>query len=148
LSRQSAQTVVRLSAPSNPPHFTPQKHYYFYVSGTHFCQRLGKPQGLVRPEGLGKFKIYKQIGIRRNFLKHFMSIPRTLIFNFFTTRGYAFFSSGDKNYSVLFSWIDSLIYRNLINVTRAVFDKIFITFTATIFTFTRQRHTLLNLSGQ
>jgi hypothetical protein len=19
------------------PHFTPQKHYYFYVSGTHFC---------------------------------------------------------------------------------------------------------------
>jgi hypothetical protein len=39
-----------------PPHFTPQKHCYFYVSGTHFCQRLSKPQGLVRPEGLGKFK--------------------------------------------------------------------------------------------
>jgi hypothetical protein len=19
------------------PHFTPQKHYYFFVSGTHFC---------------------------------------------------------------------------------------------------------------
>jgi hypothetical protein len=23
--------------PTHPPHFTPQKHYYFYVSGTHFC---------------------------------------------------------------------------------------------------------------
>jgi hypothetical protein len=32
----------------HPPHFTPQKHYYFYVSGT--------PQGVVRLEGLGKFK--------------------------------------------------------------------------------------------
>jgi hypothetical protein len=30
--------------------------YYFYVSGTHFCYRLTKPQGLVWPEGLGKFK--------------------------------------------------------------------------------------------
>jgi hypothetical protein len=42
--------------PTHPPHFTHQKHYYFYVSGTHFCQKLSKPQGLVRPEGLGKFK--------------------------------------------------------------------------------------------
>jgi hypothetical protein len=41
---------------THPPHFTPQKHYYFEVSGTHFCYRLSKPQGLVRPEGLGKFK--------------------------------------------------------------------------------------------
>jgi hypothetical protein len=22
-------------SPTHPPHFTPQKHYYFYVSGTH-----------------------------------------------------------------------------------------------------------------
>jgi hypothetical protein len=22
---------------THPPHFTPQKHYYFYVSGCHFC---------------------------------------------------------------------------------------------------------------
>jgi hypothetical protein len=22
---------------THPPQFTPQKHYYFYVSGTHFC---------------------------------------------------------------------------------------------------------------
>jgi hypothetical protein len=32
--------------------FTPQKQY-FYASGTHFCQRLSEPQGLVRREGLG-----------------------------------------------------------------------------------------------
>jgi hypothetical protein len=24
--------------------------------GAHFCYRLSKPQGLVRPEGLGQFK--------------------------------------------------------------------------------------------
>jgi hypothetical protein len=23
--------------PTQPPHFSPQKHYYFYVSGTRFC---------------------------------------------------------------------------------------------------------------
>jgi hypothetical protein len=23
-------------SPTHPPHFPPQKHYYFYVSGTHF----------------------------------------------------------------------------------------------------------------
>jgi hypothetical protein len=28
--------------------------YYFSSSGAHFCYRLSKPQGLVRPEGLGK----------------------------------------------------------------------------------------------
>jgi hypothetical protein len=33
----------------------PQKHY-FSASGTHFCYRLSKPQGLVWPEGLGKLK--------------------------------------------------------------------------------------------
>jgi hypothetical protein len=43
-------------SPTHQPHFTPQKHYYFDVSGTHFCLRLSKPQDLVRPEGLGKFK--------------------------------------------------------------------------------------------
>jgi hypothetical protein len=41
---------------THPPHFTPQKYHYFYVSGTHFCWKLSKPQGLVRPEGLGKLK--------------------------------------------------------------------------------------------
>jgi hypothetical protein len=33
---------------------TPQKQ--FSASGTLFCYRLSKPQGLVRPQGLGKFK--------------------------------------------------------------------------------------------
>jgi hypothetical protein len=36
-------------------HSTPQKHY-FSVSGTHFCYRLSKPQGVVRLEGLCKLK--------------------------------------------------------------------------------------------
>jgi hypothetical protein len=36
------------------PRSTPQKH--FSASGTRFCYRLSKPQGLVRPEGLGKLK--------------------------------------------------------------------------------------------
>jgi hypothetical protein len=39
------------------PHSIPQKHY-FSASGTHFCYRLSEPQGLVRPEGLGKLKIF------------------------------------------------------------------------------------------
>jgi hypothetical protein len=42
----------KVVSPTHPLHLTPQKHY-FYVSGTHFCYRLSKPQGLVRPEGLG-----------------------------------------------------------------------------------------------
>jgi hypothetical protein len=37
------------------PGSAPQKHY-FSVSGTHFCQRLSKPQGLVRLEVLGKLR--------------------------------------------------------------------------------------------
>jgi hypothetical protein len=36
------------------PHFTPQKH--ISVCGTHFYWKLSEPQGLVRPEGLGKLK--------------------------------------------------------------------------------------------
>jgi hypothetical protein len=50
----------------HPPHFTIPKHYYeyFYVSGTHFRKRLSKPQGLVGPEGLGKFKKITSSGIK------------------------------------------------------------------------------------
>jgi hypothetical protein len=48
----------KVVSPTHRPHFTPQKHYSsFNVSGTHFCQRLSKPQGLVQLEGLGTFKI-------------------------------------------------------------------------------------------
>jgi hypothetical protein len=46
----------KVASPTHPPHFTPQKYYYFYVSGTHCCSRLSKLQGLVRPEELDKFK--------------------------------------------------------------------------------------------
>jgi hypothetical protein len=46
----------KVVSPTHRPHFTPQNHYYFYVSGIHFCYRLSKPQGLVRPEGLGYFE--------------------------------------------------------------------------------------------
>jgi hypothetical protein len=48
----------------HPPHFTPQEHYYdYYVSGTHFCSGLSKPQGIVQPEGLGKLKKITSSGI-------------------------------------------------------------------------------------
>jgi hypothetical protein len=40
-----------LSALRSGRRFTPQK-YYGYSSGNHFCETLGKPQGLVRLEGL------------------------------------------------------------------------------------------------
>jgi hypothetical protein len=45
------------------PRFTPKK-YYFSASGTYFCQKLSKPQGPMRLEGLGKFKnkLYYLIG--------------------------------------------------------------------------------------
>jgi hypothetical protein len=36
------------------PRSTPQIH--FSASGIHFCYRLSKPQGLARPQGLGKQK--------------------------------------------------------------------------------------------
>jgi hypothetical protein len=36
LSRQLAYSGKFVS-PTHPPHFTPQKLYYFYVSGTHLC---------------------------------------------------------------------------------------------------------------
>jgi hypothetical protein len=47
----------KVVSPTQQPQFTPQKHYYFNASGTHFCWRLSKPQGLVRPEGIVKFEI-------------------------------------------------------------------------------------------
>jgi hypothetical protein len=53
----------KVVGPKNLPQFTPQKRYYFNVSGTHFCLRLSKPQGLVRLEGLGKFKKITSSGI-------------------------------------------------------------------------------------
>jgi hypothetical protein len=45
----------KVVSPTHRPHFTPQKHV-FSASGTHFCQMLSEPQGLLRQEGLGKFE--------------------------------------------------------------------------------------------
>jgi hypothetical protein len=56
--------AVRFSALPTGRCFTPQKSY-FYASGTHFCYRLSKHQGLVQPEGLDKLiKIIHLIGSR------------------------------------------------------------------------------------
>jgi hypothetical protein len=46
----------KVVSPMHRPYFTPQKHYYFYVSDTHFCQELSIHRGLVWLEGLGEFK--------------------------------------------------------------------------------------------
>jgi hypothetical protein len=50
----------KVVSPTNRPHFTPQKHY-FSVSGTHFCLRLRKPQGLLQLEGLGKLNKFNDL---------------------------------------------------------------------------------------
>jgi hypothetical protein len=45
----------KVVSPTHRQSSTPQKRD-LYASGTHFCQRLSKPQGLVLPEGLGELK--------------------------------------------------------------------------------------------
>jgi hypothetical protein len=47
--------AVRLSALRIGRALLPRNNY-LSASGTHFCKRLSKPQGLVRPEGLGKLE--------------------------------------------------------------------------------------------
>jgi hypothetical protein len=48
-------------------------------SGTHFCQRLSKPQGLVRPEGLGKLiTIFHLIGSRTRDLPTCSIAPQVI----------------------------------------------------------------------
>jgi hypothetical protein len=43
----------KILSPTHRLRFTPQEDY-FSASGTHFCQRLSKPQGLMRLKGLGE----------------------------------------------------------------------------------------------
>jgi hypothetical protein len=45
----------KIVSPTHRPRFSPWKHY-FSATGTNFCRTLSKPQGLVRPEGLGKLE--------------------------------------------------------------------------------------------
>jgi hypothetical protein len=46
----------KVVSPTHRTHFTRQKHY-FLMFQVLISVRLSEPQGLVRPEGLGKFKI-------------------------------------------------------------------------------------------
>jgi hypothetical protein len=65
----------KIVSPTHPPHFTPQKHY-FSAPGTHFCWRLSKPLGLVRPEGLGKLtKLIYLIGYRSRDMLAYRIVP-------------------------------------------------------------------------
>jgi hypothetical protein len=41
--------VVCSTHPQHPPHFTPQKQYYFNVSGTHFCRIRAKKKVDIYP---------------------------------------------------------------------------------------------------
>jgi hypothetical protein len=49
----------KVVSPTHRQRSTPRIHY-FSAFGTPFRQRLSKPQGLVRPEGLGKLKKKKK----------------------------------------------------------------------------------------
>jgi hypothetical protein len=70
--------AVRLSALRTVTRTIPHKHY-FSVSGTHFCSRLSKPEGLVQPEGLGKFKkLIYLIGSRISDLPACSIVPQRL----------------------------------------------------------------------
>jgi hypothetical protein len=61
--------------PMHRPHSTPQK-YYFSASGTHFCLRLSKHQGLEQPEGLGKLeKSFHLIGSQTRDLPACSIVP-------------------------------------------------------------------------
>jgi hypothetical protein len=51
----------RVVSPTHRPCFTPQK--YLYASGTDFCYRLNRPQGLVRPKILGKLEIHPPLRV-------------------------------------------------------------------------------------
>jgi hypothetical protein len=62
------------------PRSTPQKHY-FSASGTHFCQGLSEPQGLVRPEGVGKLKTFIDLIGSRTVLPVCSIVPQPLRFH-------------------------------------------------------------------
>jgi hypothetical protein len=67
----------KVVSPTHRPRSTSQK--YFTCSGTHFCQRLSKPQVLVRLEGLGKFKKFVSLIVSRTHdLSTFTIVPEEL----------------------------------------------------------------------
>jgi hypothetical protein len=67
--------AVRLSALHTGHAVLPRN--IFSASGTHFCQRMSKPQGLVRPEGLAKLKKFVHlIGSRTRDLPAYSLVPQ------------------------------------------------------------------------
>jgi hypothetical protein len=80
--------AVRLSASRTRRNLLPRNIIILNVFGTHFCQNLSKPQGLVRLEGLSKFKNSPHWGIEPAIfrsvawcLNHYATAcPATLIF--------------------------------------------------------------------
>jgi hypothetical protein len=62
-------------SPTHQPHFIPRNIISFNVSGTHFCYRLSKPEGLVRPEGLDSEAVLVFFKLQNTSLK-------SSIFNF------------------------------------------------------------------
>jgi hypothetical protein len=75
LSIQPAHRRLQGCQPYAPAALYFAKHYYFSVYGTHFCWRLNEPQGLVRPEGLGKLKTAHLIGSRTRDLPKCSIVP-------------------------------------------------------------------------
>jgi hypothetical protein len=55
---------------------------FFSLSGTHFCESLSKPQGLVLLEGLGKLKKYV---ITSSGIEHATFLLVAQLFNLYTT---------------------------------------------------------------
>jgi hypothetical protein len=68
--------AVRLSALRTGLTLLP-RNIIFNASDTHFCSRLSKPQGLVLPEGLGKFRNHL-IGNRTRDLPVCSIVPQPL----------------------------------------------------------------------
>jgi hypothetical protein len=84
----------KVVSPMHQQRSTPQKHY-FSVSGTYFCQRLRKPQDVVRLEGLSKLKKFNHlIGFRTHNLPACSTMPQPTMLPHFIDNYYR----DDDNY--------------------------------------------------
>jgi hypothetical protein len=99
-------------SPTHPPHFTPLKHFYFSVSGTHFCLRLSKPQGVVRPEGLGKLKIFSSSGLEPATFR----FAAQCLHHYATACPHCATCNVNIRYSFSTSWLYSKIIRTATNI--------------------------------